>query len=516
MLFSSALFVFLFLPLVLALYLVVHPRLRNGLLLLASLVFYAWGEPVMSLVMIASITANYFFGLWVDRARARGRGRGVLVVAMVFNLGLLIAFKYADWIWHTSGALLNALGIVDATLPALGSHLATDSPLRAVLLNEDESIRLPIGISFFTFQAFSYVIDVYRRDGAVNKNPLDIGLYVGLFPQLIAGPIVRYRDVAEQIVERTVTLTGFAYGIRRFVIGLGKKMLIANVCAEACDKVFALPVNELPMDVAWLGIVCYTLQIYFDFSGYSDMAIGLGHMFGFKFLENFNYPYISRSITEFWRRWHISLSTWFRDYLYIPLGGNRVSKSRTYVNLVLVFFLCGLWHGANFTFLVWGFYHGMFLVFERLGLGDWLGRRGAWLRHVYVLLVVMVGWVFFRAVDLNHALGFLQTLFGLGGEKLVHLPHPPIDDAWVSAGALHPMASFANILTWIAVAAGVVGATPWLPRVGDWVQRLAEKGRTGLAFAFEMAGIVALAFIFLQAAMGLASGAYNPFIYFRF
>ncbi|MDZ4772150.1 MAG: MBOAT family O-acyltransferase, partial [Planctomycetota bacterium] len=512
----SALFVFLFLPLILALYLVVHPRLRNGLLLLASLIFYAWGEPVMSIVMIVSITANYLFGLWVDAARQKGRGRGVIVLAIVFNLGLLIAFKYADWIWNTGGALLNALGLLEGTLPHIGSYVAADSPLGVVLFNPDESIRLPIGISFFTFQAFSYVIDVYRRDGAVNKNPLDIGLYVALFPQLIAGPIVRYRDVAAQIVKRQVTLDGFAYGVRRFVIGLGKKMLIANLCAEACDKVFLLPVNELPVEVAWLGIVCYTLQIYFDFSGYSDMAIGLGHMFGFKFLENFNYPYIARSITEFWRRWHISLSTWFRDYLYIPLGGNRGAKSRTYVNLVLVFFLCGLWHGANFTFIVWGLYHGLFLVIERIGFGNWLGRRGAWLQHAYTLLVVMVGWVFFRAEDMTHALGYLQTMFGLAGEKLVNVPHPPIDDAWIAASTLHPLALFANVLTWIAIVAGVIGSIPWLPRVADYVAKLVETGRTKRAFAFEMLGLVCLALIFVHVAMGLASGAYNPFIYFRF
>jgi alginate O-acetyltransferase complex protein AlgI len=341
-------------------------------------------------------------------------------------------------------------------------------------------------------------------------------MYKSFFPQLIAGPIVRYRDVHDQIHHRKTTLAGFAYGARRFVVGLGKKMLIANFCAEACDAAFKLPVNELPVDVAWLGIVAYTLQIYFDFSGYSDMAIGLGHMFGFKFLENFNYPYVARSITEFWRRWHISLSTWFRDYVYIPLGGNRGTKSRTYVNLVLVFFLCGLWHGANFTFIVWGLYHGLFLVIERVGFGDWMAKRGAWLRHVYTLVVVMIGWVFFRADNMAHALGYLQTMFGLAGEKLVHLPHPPIDDAWVSASALHPLPLFANVLTWIAIGAGVIGAMPWVPYVTKQVDRWAESGRTKLAVGFEVLALVALALIFVHVAMSLASGAYNPFIYFRF
>ncbi len=517
MLFSSALFVFLFLPLVLALYYVIHRPLRNTLLFLASFVFYAWGEPVISSVLLLSIVVNWLLGLWMDRTRLRGKsGKHVVVAAIAFNLGLLILFKYADWLWNTAGALLAATGLAPEGLAHIGSHFAPDSPLRAVFLNPDESIRLPIGISFFAFQAMSYVIDIYRRDVESEKNIVNFAMYKSFFPQLIAGPIVRYRDVHVQIHERTTTLEGFAYGVRRFVIGLGKKMLIANYCAEACDKVFALPVNELPVDVAWLGIVCYTLQIYFDFSGYSDMAIGLGHMFGFKFLENFNYPYVARSITEFWRRWHISLSTWFRDYLYIPLGGNRGSKSRTYVNLVLVFFLCGLWHGANFTFLVWGLYHGAFLVLERVSFGDWLAKRGAWLRHVYTLLVVMVGWVFFRADNVTHALEYLRTMFGLAGEKLVHLPHPPIDDAWVNVNALHPLGLFANTLTWIAIAAGVIGAMPWLPRVTDYVARIAKHGRTRLAFGFEMAGLVALALIFVHVAMSLASGAYNPFIYFRF
>ncbi len=523
MLFSSAIFVFLFLPLLLALYFVVHARLRNTLLLVASMLFYAWGEPVMSVVMVASITANYVFGLWVDAARARGRGKGVIAVATVFNLGLLVVFKYADWIWDTLGTVLVAVGVLHAPPARIGSFLGPDSALRVVLLNPDATIRLPIGISFFTFQAFSYVIDVYRREGAVNKNPLDIALYVSLFPQLIAGPIVRYRDVAEQIVQRVVTLEGFAEGVRRFVIGLGKKMLIANLCAEACDKVFGaagvpgIPAAELTPAVAWLGIVAYTLQIYFDFSGYSDMAIGLGRMFGFTFLENFNYPYISRSITEFWRRWHISLSTWFRDYLYIPLGGNRGSKASTYRNLVLVFFLCGLWHGANFTFVVWGLYHGAFLVIERAGLGKWLDKRPAILRHAYTLLVVVVGWVFFRATTMAYALSYLAAMFGLvNGSQTIHFEYPPLQDEWIAASLVHPVALYATSLTWTAIAAGIIGSIPWLPSVRRFTARLAERGRTGTWLSLEIAGMAGLALVFVCVAMELAGGAYNPFIYFRF
>jgi len=517
MLFSSALFVFCFLPIVLGVHFVVHPRLRNAWLLVASLVFYAWGEPVIALVMLLSIGANYAFGLLVERARERGGGKGVVAAAVAFNLGLLVFFKYADWLWSSLGAGLVGLGWLDAPWAALGSHFAADSPWRAILLNPDDSIRLPIGISFFTFQAFSYVVDVYRRDAPVQRNPLDIALYVALFPQLIAGPIVRYRDVAEQIVQRTITRAGFAYGIRRFVLGLGKKMLIANVCAEAADGVFGsatlagVPGAELTPALAWLGIVAYTLQIYFDFSGYSDMAVGLGHLFGFRFLENFDYPYIARSITEFWRRWHLSLSTWFRDYLYIPLGGNRRGPARTYANLLLVFALCGLWHGANQTFLVWGLYHGAFLVLERLGLGAWLARRNAVLRHVYTLLAVMVGWVFFRAETLNHALDYLRALGGwTDGTQLV-----AAGERAFAARDVHLLSQYADKLTWMALVAGALGSMPWLPRLQRHVEARRAAGNSA-SLALELAGLAALCVVFVHVAMALASGGYNPFIYFRF
>ena len=508
MLFSSAIFVFAFLPLVLAVYFVVHPKLRNAWLLAVSLLFYAWGEPVIVLVMLGSILMNYGLGLWVDRARAGGRGRGVVALAVVSNLGLLVLFKYADW-------LAASLGLTGAPL---GSHLAQDSVWRALFLLPDDSIRLPIGISFFTFQAFSYVIDVYRREAPVQRNPLDIGLYVAFFPQLIAGPIVRYRDVAAAIVERTVTRAGFAYGVRRFVLGLGKKMLIANVCAEAADGVFGtstlpgVPVAELAPELAWLALVAYTLQIYFDFSGYSDMAVGLGHMFGFRFLENFDHPYVARSVSEFWRRWHISLSTWFRDYLYLPLGGNRRGPRRTYVNLVTVFVLCGLWHGANATFLVWGLYHGSFLVLERAWLGARLERAPRVLRHAYTLLVVMVGWVFFRADSLGAAGGFLGAAFGFGGG-----PRPiDVSGVLVPARAVHLLAAHADVLTWLALAAGVLGCVPWLARLSSWLDARAARGAPGLRTVGEVAGLVALALVFAHVAMALASGGYNPFIYFRF
>jgi len=317
MVFSSPIFLFLFLPIVLAVNFLLPIRLRNLWLLIMSLIFYGWGEPRFVLVMIASIVVNFALGLWVDRVRGRPAARRVMALGIALNIGLLAVYKYANFAVDNLNTVLAALG-------------AAPIPLAP--------IALPIGISFFTFQAFSYVIDVERRDGPVQKNPLDVALFVSLFPQLIAGPIVRYRDVAAQIVERTIAREGFTRGVERFLIGLGKKMLIANTVAVPADAIFAIPADQLTAGVAWLGVVCYALQIYYDFSGYSDMAIGLGLMLGFHFLENFNYPYISRSMTEFWRRWHISLSTWFRDYLYIPLGGNQRAPARTYFNLVVTFF----------------------------------------------------------------------------------------------------------------------------------------------------------------------------------
>ncbi|MEQ1895278.1 MAG: MBOAT family O-acyltransferase [Planctomycetota bacterium] len=518
MLFSSALFVFGFLPVVLGVNFVLPRWLRNAWLLLASLIFYAWGEPVIALVMLASIAANYALGLLVARASSARAARAVLVSAVAFNLGLLVFFKYADWLWSGLGTLLAELGLAHGDWALLGSHLASDSPWRTILLGSGDAIRLPIGISFFSFQALSYVIDVHRREAPVQKNPLDVALYVALFPQLIAGPIVRYRDVARELAQRTVTRAGFAEGVRRFVLGLAKKMLIANLCAEAADGIFGtdtlagVPGAELTPALAWLGIAAYTLQIYFDFSGYSDMAIGLGLLFGFRFLENFDYPYVARSITEFWRRWHISLSSWFRDYLYVPLGGNRRGPARTYANLLVVFVLCGLWHGANLTFLVWGLFHGVFLVLERIGLGAWLARRPAALRHVYVLLVVMVGWVFFRVESLAHARDYLAALAGLqDGSQLVSIgarSHP--------AAEVHLLAAHAHRLTWLALAAGVLGSIPWLPRVVAFTHRVRSEGRAGLALVLEAGGLLALVLLFAHVAMALASGGYNPFIYFRF
>src|SRR5258708_9332735 len=345
MLFTEPAFLFAFLPATLALYFLAPTRWRNAVLAFASLAFYAFGEPRFLPFLVVSIALGYVFAIWIERTRATPRGRAVLALAIALDLLLLVVFKYASWIADNVDRAVAALGLGHLPVP---------------------SILLPLGISFFTFHKISYEVDVYRGVTRAQRHPLTLGVYFLFFPQLIAGPIVRYHDIAAQLVSRVVTRGAFADGIRRVIIGLAKKVIVANTVAVVADGIFKIPDGQLTTPVAWLGVLCYTLQIYFDFSGYSDMAIGLARMFGFRFLENFEHPYASRSITEFWRRWHISLSRFFRDYLYIPLGGNRHGDARTYANLMIVFFLCGLWHGASWAFVAWGLYHGAFLVIERL------------------------------------------------------------------------------------------------------------------------------------------------------
>ncbi len=471
--FDRPVFLFYFLPIVLGLYfglaavdaLLVRagvrgfPRrfLQNLVLLLASLLFYAWGEKEIVLVMLASIAANFVFGLMVEGMRGSRGARVAVGLAVVFNLALLVYWKYANFLWDSVRALAGGpLGMGEA-LPEL------------------QPIHLPIGISFFTFQAMSYVVDVYRREGPVQRNPVHFALYISLFPQLIAGPIVRYRDVALQIVERAATRAGFASGIRRFVVGLGKKLLVADTVGKIADQIFEIAPGDLTAPVAWLGIVCYTLQIYFDFS------------------------YIARSITEFWRRWHISLSSWFRDYLYIPLGGNRRGPARTYFNLITVFFLCGLWHGASWSFVVWGLYHGAFLVIERVGLKALVDRLGP-LRHVYVLVVAMVGWVFFRAPTLGYGTDFVQAMFGGG----------------VGDGLRYHTGLYLNAEVWLALAAGAVGSMPILPAIARWREGCVQEGQNGLDLALELCSIAGVMLLFVASTMQMAAGTYSPFIYFRF
>ena len=468
MLFSSSVFLFLFLPLTLIVYYLPLRRWRQGqnlFLLLASLFFYAWGEPWFVLVMIASILANYGFGLWVDACKRAGRScRAPIVAAVTANLGILFVFKY----------LTFTLGILNS----LGAHFVIPG------------IELPIGISFFTFQALSYVLDVHRDRGQVQKSPLKVGLYISFFPQLIAGPIVKYETVAEQIDHRQESWDDFAAGCARFIAGLGKKVLIANQVAVVADRAFGMGDTGLTAGFAWLGAICYTLQIYYDFSGYSDMAIGLGKMFGFHFLENFNYPYISKSITEFWRRWHISLSTCFRDYVYFPLGGSRVSSKWKHIrNLFVVWLLTGVWHGANWTFIAWGLLYFVLLVLEKYGH---LGRGWpVWLNWLFTLLMVNFAWVIFRADSLPAAWHYIQAMFGF------------------SSGDGAGLALLYLRENWTVLLAGVVFAAPAAPRLRDW---LAKKGwpLTDLLYA------VGAAAVFLVSAAFIIKGTYNPFIYFNF
>ncbi|HZS41823.1 MAG TPA: MBOAT family protein [Polyangia bacterium] len=465
MVFSSSIFLFFFLPIVLAVYYPLPRALKNAFLLAASLVFYAAGEGAYVVVMLVSIALNYGFGLAL---RAPRRPKLTLGIAAALNLSILIYFKYAHF-------LLANLGV-------------TMQP-----------VHLPIGVSFFTFHALSYLVDIYRRKVEPQRKLIDFALYITLFPQLVAGPIIRYHDVADQFARRTIDRARLAMGIRRFVFGLAKKMLIANTLAVPTDQIFAAPPSELSAGVAWLGVVLYGLQIYFDFSAYSDMAIGLGHMLGFRFLENFNYPYVSRSVTEFWRRWHISLSNWYRDYLYIPLGGNRGSPARTYFNLVTVFFLCGLWHGASWNFIIWGLIHGLFLVIERAGLGERLARAPSVVARAYTLGVVLFGWVFFRAATLGSSAAMVAAMLGASR------PH-----------GLYPARLYLTPDIVTALIAGVIGSAPILPwlraRRDEWTARFGD----GFQIGWSLAGVAGVVALLAASATLLAAGTYNPFIYFRF
>jgi alginate O-acetyltransferase complex protein AlgI len=482
MVFSSIIFLFFFLPIVLLVYALAGKNYRNLTLLLVSLLFYAWGEGVYLLVMLASILFNYLCGILMFR-RGEKPSVAVLVVGVVANLSLLGFFKYANFFVDNINVVLLWGGLAPLTL---------------------NPVHLPIGISFFTFQAISYVIDSYRKEVAPQKNFVNLGLYIALFPQLIAGPIVRYHDIVKEIYSRKVNVQIFASGARRFLFGLSKKVLLANPLAAVADTIFTLPAGEVSTPVAWLGALCYTLQIYFDFSGYSDMAIGLGKMFGFHFLENFNYPYISRSIREFWRRWHISLSSWLRDYLYIPLGGNRKGELRTYCNLLIVFTLCGFWHGASWTFVCWGLYHGLFLAVERTRLGGWLDNLWLPVQHFWTLLVVIVGWIFFRCETLGQAFVYLSTMFGFSGAEYKNQ----------ALLVLFPLKAQVEVIVACLI------ALPVYPMMKEFFHRARQKGGVKTVFFLDISvhcgRLVVQLILCYFALISLAAGAYNPFIYFRF
>lgn len=482
MLFTEPTFLFLFLPLLLLFYFLPWQAHRNWLLLAASLIFYAKGGGAFTWLIVALIAFNYVAALEVDRRRDTPAGRWLLGGAVTVDLLVLIVFKYANFIADNVNVLLSAAGLPAIALPP---------------------VLLPIGISFFTFHAISYVVDVHRRDAVAQKHPVEAALYLLLFPQLIAGPIIRYREIASQLASRIITSVDFADGIRRFIVGLAKKMLVANIVAVPADRIFAMPADELTAGHAWLAVTCYTLQIYFDFSGYSDMAIGLGRMFGFRFPENFRYPYSASSVQDFWRRWHISLSAWFRDYVYIPLGGNRRGAASMYVNLVTVFFLCGLWHGASWTFVVWGIFHGAFLVIERVGLNAWLTSMPRACRHAYLVLVVMIGWVFFRADTLAGAIAMLRAMAGLS---------PGLPTIYAAHWYLTP-----ELL--LACAVGIIGSMPVVPMAARWLSRDGDAlagWRARLDWLPSAATTLMLFLLLTASLMLMAARTYNPFIYFRF
>lgn len=472
MVFSSITFLFLFLPIVLFIYYSINKKLRNFFLTISSLFFYAWGEKELVMLMIFSIAINYLGGLVINYVLEEKKPKKAKIFTLIFvliNVLILGYYKYANFFIES----INEIGLTQFST-----------------FNE---ILLPIGISFFTFQGMSYLIDVYYQKVPAQKNLVSLALYISMFPQLIAGPIVRYIDVSKQIEsERTFRADQFREGLFRFITGLFKKVIIANQMGFIANEVFSNSFNEMGTISLWIGIITYSFQIYFDFSGYSDMAIGLGKMFGFDFLENFNYPYISKSIQEFWRRWHISLSTWFRDYLYIPLGGNRHGNFRTYYNLIIVFFITGLWHGASWNFIVWGLFHGFFLIIERVGFGSILNKLPKILRHLYTLLVVLIGWVFFRVETLKDAILFLKGMFGysIEGNELIYQ-------------YFNPYFIFVLILA-------IVFSTPITKVFSNLATRIiAQSYQKILAYPIML-------ILFLLCLLELAESNYNPFIYFRF
>jgi len=466
MVFSSTIFLCVYLPLVLLGYYICPKKGRNLFLLIASLVFYAWGEPKYVFLMIFSILVNYIFGRLMDKHREnKKRLKLMLVLSVVIDIGLLSVFKYTDFIITNVNAIF-------------GSNFD--------LLN----IALPIGISFYTFQAMSYTIDVYRDDVRVQKNLIDFGMYITMFPQLIAGPIVRYADVQDQLADRSVTTVDFSEGVMRFVVGLGKKVLLANQMGAVWSEIYALG-GDVSALMAWTGAIAYTFQIYFDFSGYSDMAIGLGRMFGFKFPENFRYPYQSVSITDFWRRWHITLSTWFKEYLYIPLGGNRRGLARQALNLLIVWSLTGFWHGAGWNFVMWGLYYFVILFIEKLFLLKALDKLPKFFRHVYALLLIIIGWVIFASDDVSVLLPYLGSMFGANGA--------------IGGMDVYTLLTKAVLLIICCIASTELPKKLFLSAAGA----MNEKA------AFTLKSVLTIALLALSMIL-LIGDSYNPFLYFRF
>ena len=465
MVFSSLYFLFLYLPIVLLVYYITPLKWRNLWLLVVNLIFYGWGEPRYIVLMLFTIVLDYFMGLVVARCKERDNDKGARIavaVALVLNLAILFFFKYWDLVAKT----FQYFGI---GMPVL-------------------NLTLPIGISFYTFQTMTYPVDVYRGDAQVQKNIVNFGTFVTLFPQLIAGPIIKYKELADQMTYRTHSPEQFASGVQVFTVGLAKKVLLANNIGKLWDVYLALPVDQLTVSGAWLGVLAFSLQLYFDFSGYSDMAVGLGRMLGFEFLRNFNYPYISKSVTEFWRRWHISLGSWFREYLYIPMGGNRVSKPRLFFNLFVVWAATGIWHGASWNFLVWGLYFAVLVILEKAFLGKLLEKLPAAIQHIYTLFLVLVSWAIFAVEDFGHLGAYLAAMFGLGG------------------GLTNDNVSyyFFSFLPMLII--GCVAATPLAAKL--WAKLPTKVVKVILP-------VVLLAGLIFSTAY-LVDATYNPFLYFRF
>jgi len=464
MVFSSILFLFYFLPTILILYYLAPKSKKNAVLFFGSLFFYAWGEPVYVLLLVFSTVFNYFIGLQIEKSdENKKRKKAVLTIGVVLNLALLIVFKYTNF-------LIETLNLV----------LTHDIPLT--------KITLPIGISFFTFQTMSYIVDVYRKNAKAQRNYINFGTYVALFPQLIAGPIVRYNSIDEQLTKRRETIEGFTKGVICFSSGLAKKVLIANNIGLLWESISATPMTEMSVLGSWLGVVAYALQIYFDFSGYSDMAIGLGKMFGFEFEKNFDYPYVSKSITEFWHRWHISLSTWFKEYVYIPLGGNRKGKVRTYLNLLVVWTLTGIWHGAGMNFVAWGLYYAIILILEKSILYKALEKMPSVIRMIYSFVLVLVGWVLFASNDMQSAMSYLKVMFAIGEN--------PVADGMF----MYNLRSYALLLV-----IGIFASFPYPKKLWN---KYTENKNAVLLIAVMVVLLICTAY--------LIDSSYNPFLYFRF
>ena len=467
MLFSSVTFIFYFLPITFILYYIVPNKFKNSILLVASMIFYAWGGLLYFPLLLFSIIVNYILGLKIDKYKDnKGKDRRILIYSIIFNILFLGVFKYSNFLVDNINILFNT----SFNIP---------------------TIPLPIGISFYTFQAMSYVIDIYRKDGKVQKNIFNLALYISMFPQLVAGPIVRYETVDKQITERSYSFYKFNFGLERFIKGLFKKVIISNTIGELASLIYALPNSEMTVITAWIGAIAYTFQIYFDFSGYSDMAIGLGKMLGFDFLENFNYPYISKSVSEFWRRWHISLGSWFRDYVYIPLGGSRIGTVKLYRNLAIVWIITGIWHGASWNFILWGVYFGIFIILERAFLQKVLNKLPSILQHIYLMIIVIFGWVLFSQSDISSTVEYIKVMLGIGKYSI-----------------FNEYTMFYIRQYWIVMLVAIIVSMPILTKIKD----LNIKIRKYIALAKPILVIISFALVTIY----LVNSTFNPFIYFNF